>query len=65
MKQSEIKKYIEKAIASKRTGISNLQDSDNPQVKPIISRYKGYMEALLDVRDLMNDNPVNIKIEIG
>jgi len=64
MKQSEIKKYLKSAIGSKQASICMLKtESDNPTVKPMIDRDRGYLAACNDFLDLMNDNAVNIKIE--
>jgi len=66
MRQREIKKYLKSAISSKQASICLLNtEKENPTVKPMIDKDKGYLAACEDILRLLNGDAVNIKIEIG
>ena len=65
MKQSEIKSFIKAASESTEKSIRILSGATNPIVDSILDRATGYHQALTDVLDLINNNPMYIKIETG
>jgi hypothetical protein len=64
MKQAEIKKWINKGIVSKSKSIDVLQEVDNPTINHLRFKAQGYKQALEDILDLINNNPVMFKISI-